>query len=77
MEISLGIKCTAKEERKVTVLSLDNVGNPADRLTPMESVLVYEPIFYNVSGDDVGTKRLCHTRKKGRIHGGWVAGKWG
>jgi len=69
-EILLGIKRTAKEERKVTVLSLDDVGNPPDRLTPMESVLVYELVFYNVSGHDVRTKRLCHTRKKGRIHGG-------
>ena len=70
------MKFTAQEECNVTVLGLDDVGNPADRLMAL-SVLVCEPVFCNVSRHDVDTKRLCHTRNKGRIHGGRMAGKWG
>jgi hypothetical protein len=68
VEKLLGVERAAQEEREIAVCGFDDVGNLVDCLTPIESVLICEPILEDVSEHDAGTQRLGHTRKKGRIH---------
>jgi len=70
MEVLLGIKRAAEEKCKVTVRSLNDVGDLVDCLTPIECILVCEPILNDVGEHDASAQRLCHARKKGGIHDG-------
>jgi len=64
----LRVERAAQEERKVTVCGFDDIGNLVDCLTPIEGVLIREPVLDGVSEHDAGTQGLGHTRKKGGIH---------
>lgn len=70
MEVFLGIERAAQEECKATVCRLDDISNLVDRLTPIESVHICEPVLEDVGEHDAGTECLGHTRKKSGIHDG-------
>jgi len=70
VEKLLRVERAAQEERKVTVCGFDDIGNLVDCLTPIECILVCEPILNDVGEHDASAQRLCHARKKGGIHDG-------
>jgi|SRR6266571_8239789 len=77
MEVLLGIKGTPKEKSKVAIGSLDNICDLVYGLTPIERVLVSEPVFDNVREYDACTEGFSNARKKGRVHDRRAARIWG